>query len=111
MRLLMLCIVSAFFLMAGNAWAEVDINTANASELAQELRNVGPAKAAAIVEYRKMHGAFKSVDELVQVHGIGEATIEMNRDSITLSDPKPASGLDPGGSRKSDMADSEQFTR
>ncbi len=99
MKLLTFCIVSMFFLAAGNTWAGVNINTASASELAQELKNIGPAKAAAIVEYRKMHGVFKSVDQLAEVHGIGKATLEMNRDLIVLSDPK--SGVESGTGKNS----------
>ena len=109
MKLLSFCIVSAFFLAANVAWAEVNINTASATELAQELKNVGPSKAAAIIEYRKMHGNFKSVDELVEVHGIGESTLEMNRAVITLEDSK--SGDKPGAvrSNESNLADSKQL--
>ena len=87
MKLWMGCLFSVLVMTMGSAWAEVNINTASASELAQELDNVGSAKAAAIVEYRKMYGDFKSVDDLVQVHGIGETTLEMNRGRIILSDP------------------------
>ena len=98
MRLFTICIVSMLLLAAGSAWAEVNINRADASELSRVLKNVGPAKAAAIVEYRKLHGNFKSVDELTQVHGIGKATVEMNQGLITLDDPAPvpASGAGVG---------------
>lgn len=56
----------------------ININTANADQLAQ-LSGVGPAKADAIVQYRNENGPFESVDDLVQVRGIGEATVEKNR--------------------------------
>ncbi|MGP7733162.1 ComEA family DNA-binding protein [Oceanimonas smirnovii] len=56
----------------------ININTANADQLAQ-LSGVGPAKADAIVQYRNENGPFKSVDDLMQVRGIGEATVEKNR--------------------------------
>jgi competence protein ComEA len=36
------------------------------------------------VEYRDQHGSFKSADDLTQVKGIGEATVEKNRSRITL---------------------------
>ncbi len=74
-------------LLAGQAFAaegSVNINTADAAALDQVLLNVGPAKAQAIVEYRKEHGAFKSVEELAMVKGIGLKTVEKNRDRITL---------------------------
>ena len=89
MKLFSILAVLVLFSAAGIVSAEVNINAASVSELAEGLKNIGPAKAAAIVEHRKMHGAFKTVDELVSVHGIGEATLEMNRDAIVLTDPEP----------------------
>lgn len=67
----------------------VDINSADAERLAEHLDNVGPVKAERIVEYREEHGAFESVDELVSVRGIGLATLEDNRDAITVDDEGP----------------------
>ena len=55
----------------------VNINTANALEL-ELLQNIGPAKAARIIEYREQNGPFTSVDDLVQVSGIGPKTLEDN---------------------------------
>ncbi len=69
----------------------VDINTASAEELAEALQGVGPSKAEAIVAYRKQNGPFRSVDELVEVKGIGEATVEANRDRLTVSEMLPSS--------------------
>ncbi len=90
MKLLSILIAFILFSVAGPAAAEVNINTASASELAEGLTNIGPAKAAAIIEYREMHGAFKAVDDFASVHGIGEVTLEMNKDVIILTDPEPA---------------------
>ncbi len=56
----------------------LDINTANAQELTQ-LNNIGLKKAQQIVDYRNLHGQFTSIDDLKNVKGIGEATIEKNR--------------------------------
>lgn len=64
--------------------APVNINTASADQLAMSLKGVGESKAQAIVDYRTQHGAFKSADELVQVKGIGERTVELNRQDILL---------------------------
>ena len=71
---------------AGNAFAadKVNLNTADAATIDRVLLNVGPAKAQAIVDYRKQHGAFRSIEELAEVKGIGLATIEQNRDRITV---------------------------
>ena len=62
----------------------VDINHADADTLAKELNGIGPAKAKAIVEYRNQHGAFKTVEQLSDVSGIGEATIEKNKSKLVV---------------------------
>ena len=56
----------------------VDINTADVRQL-QTLSGVGPVLAERIVQYREEHGPFQSVEELLQVKGIGEATLEKFR--------------------------------
>ncbi len=63
---------------------QIDINIADAATIAVTMKGVGEAKAAAIVAYRNDHGAFKSVDDLVLVKGIGEKTIEVNRDLVIV---------------------------
>ncbi len=70
--------------------AAVNINTATAEQLADAMKGVGPSKAQAIVDYRKAHGPFKSVDELVQVKGIGLKTVEKNREQLTVTGAKAA---------------------
>lgn len=67
----------------------VNINTADAGTIAESLDGIGMAKAEAIVAYRDKHGAFESAAQLVQVKGIGERTVERNRDAIQLNG-KPA---------------------
>ncbi len=66
----------------------IDINTADAGTIATTMKGVGEAKAAAIVAYRNDHGAFKSVDDLVLVKGIGEKTVEINRDVMMVGQVK-----------------------
>lgn len=61
----------------------ININTATAHEL-RKIDGIGEVKAYAIIEYRDEHGGFKSVDELVNVSGIGEKTVEKIRDMITV---------------------------
>ncbi|HVY22817.1 MAG TPA: helix-hairpin-helix domain-containing protein [Steroidobacteraceae bacterium] len=74
-------------MMSGPAMAGmVDINRADAATIAKELKGVGPAKAKAIVDYRTAHGAFKSVDELRNVHGIGDKLLARIRSDISLND-------------------------
>ena len=62
----------------------VNINTADAATLADGLKGVGLKKAEAIVAYRNEHGPFKSVDELVNVKGIGEKSLEKLRPLVVL---------------------------
>ncbi len=61
----------------------VNINTADLNELIT-LSGIGPAKAQAIIDYREENGAFKSIDDLQQVSGFGEKTVEKLRESITI---------------------------
>jgi competence protein ComEA len=63
----------------------VNINTADAATLDRVLIGIGPAKAEAIVVYRKANGAFRSPDQLASVKGIGLSTIERNRDRILVA--------------------------
>ncbi len=62
----------------------VNINTADAATLAGSLRGIGRSKAEAIVAYRSENGPFKSVDDLVNVKGIGAKTLEQLRPMISL---------------------------
>lgn len=64
-------------------FAAVNINSATAVELAS-LNGVGETKAAAIVSYREAQGPFKSVEDLGKVKGIGQATIDKNRENLTV---------------------------
>jgi competence protein ComEA len=62
----------------------VNVNSADAETISAELQGVGFTKALAIVDYRKSHGPFKSVDDLTLVKGIGARTVEINRVNILL---------------------------
>ncbi|MFA0810806.1 ComEA family DNA-binding protein [Microbulbifer epialgicus] len=64
--------------------SEVNVNSASALELAEKLDGVGKARAQLIIEYREKHGPFTSVDQLLNVKGIGAATLEKNREKIRL---------------------------
>jgi len=62
----------------------VDINTADAQELAEGLTGIGLSKAEAIVAYRDENGPFTSADDLANVKGVGSKTVERNRDMIVV---------------------------
>ena len=62
----------------------VNINTADAEQIASAMTGVGESKAKAIVEYREQHGKFKSIQDLEYVDGIGEKTIEKNSHKLTM---------------------------
>lgn len=64
--------------------APININTADADTLAAELTGIGATKAAAIVAYRESHGLFKSLDDLVNIKGIGAKTLEKNRANLVI---------------------------
>ncbi len=86
-------------LCVGPAWAQstaragaarpelvgtINVNTATPDQL-ELLPGVGPERARAIVEWRSEHGAFKSVDDLLQVAGIGQKALERMRPHVSVS--------------------------
>ncbi|MBX0358785.1 helix-hairpin-helix domain-containing protein [Halobacillus sp. Nhm2S1] len=65
------------------AGEKVSINRASASEM-ETLNGIGPSKAASIIKYREENGPFSSVEDLVNVPGIGEKTLENLKELITV---------------------------
>lgn len=63
---------------------QVNINTATAEELAKVLTGIGISKAKKIVEYREKFGSFVSIEQLKEVSGIGQATLDKNVGKIAL---------------------------
>ncbi len=61
----------------------ININTAGINEL-MTLSGVGEAKAKAIIEYREKNGSFKSIEDIKNVSGIGEAAYQKIKDYITV---------------------------
>ena len=72
--------------LAGHSSPEPYTITAAPEDL-ERLPGIGPAKAEAIAAYRTEHGPFRTVDQLMEVSGIGEATLEALRPYITASAP------------------------
>lgn len=64
----------------------VNINTADKESLMMSIKGVGETRAEAIIAYREQNGAFKSVEELAEVRGIGTSIVEKNMDSLSVTD-------------------------
>lgn len=88
MKILRQMILAAFLMpaIAFGAGA-IDINTADKASLMQ-IQGVGEARAEAIINYREQYGPFMSVDELTEVQGIGQKTLEDNRERLTAGNPE-----------------------
>ena len=67
----------------GGSDGKININTANESEL-DTLPGIGPSRAKDIINYREKVGAFKSIEEIKNVSGIGEAAFEKMKEIITI---------------------------
>ncbi|MCH5195495.1 MAG: ComEA family DNA-binding protein [Oscillospiraceae bacterium] len=62
---------------------KININTASLEQL-KTLSGIGDVKAQAIIDYREANGGFASIEELVNVKGIGGKTLDNLRDCITV---------------------------
>lgn len=63
--------------------SKVNLNTADATEL-QTLSGIGEKKAQDIISYRETNGSFQTVEDLLNVSGIGDKTLENLREMITV---------------------------
>ena len=80
MRIILLTLLLLF---STSALTVVNINTASETEL-ESLKGIGPARAKAIIEYRKAHGNFISIDSLDNVEGIGPGILKKIRPDVAL---------------------------
>lgn len=83
-------IISLLFALSISSFAafaadKININTASADEL-QLLNGVGPSTANAIVDYREQNGAFASVEDLVNIKGIGEKKVANLAEQVTVAE-------------------------
>ena len=69
------------------AGAAVDLNRASQAEL-ESLPGIGPAKAEAILTYRRQHGAFRRIEDLQRVPGFGPVTVNRLRPDLQVG-PAP----------------------
>lgn len=88
---LLLALVS-FGVFAGSP---VNVNKANAEEIAKGLDGIGPKKAQAIVEYRQKQGPFKTAEDLLKIKGIGQKTLDKNKAFIKLTDASVPTSASP----------------
>jgi competence protein ComEA len=63
--------------------SKININKADETEL-QNLPGIGPAKAAAIIEYRNTNGPFKAIEDLKNISGIGDKTFDKLKDLLAI---------------------------
>src|SRR6266478_1898187 len=88
---LIFCLLMLFFVAESISAATkkpplkpININTANSEEL-QQVPGIGPATAEKILQMRKSYGAFKSVDDLLSIRGIGRKRLEKMRKYLVVS--------------------------
>lgn len=86
-------LLAALILTTGPAFAaastpagKVNLNTATASQL-EDLPGIGPSLAARIVDHRQKNGAFKSVEEVLAVKGIGEKNFAKIQSFLSVGAP------------------------
>lgn len=85
------CCLSVLLLVISlPVFAALDLNRASAEQLAEQLQGIGMAKAQEIVRYRQDRGPFDSVDQLIEVKGIGTVLLEKNRQNLTVGPPEKA---------------------
>jgi competence ComEA-like helix-hairpin-helix protein len=75
---------------AGQTAELLDLNAATVQQLAEQLPGIGPAKAQRIVQWRERNGPFPSIDQLIDVHGIGPKTLERLRPLLRVGDAASA---------------------
>ena len=80
----LLSLLLIFTLFAGNLlYADpVNVNTATAEQIAENLQGIGIKKAQAIIQYREQNGKFNTAEDLLNVKGIGESTLMKNQHNL-----------------------------
>src|SRR5271163_2988027 len=87
---LVLCVfLSPLFAKKKPPAAPINLNTATSEQL-QQVPGIGPSTADKILQMRKSYGAFKSVDDLLAIRGIGPKRLEKMRKYLTVAKAAPA---------------------
>lgn len=91
-----LALVLSVGLLFPMAWAEaagskIDINSASLEQL-ESVKGVGPDLAQNILTYKKDHGAFKTLDDLGNVKGVGKVRLEALREAFTVGSTPSSAG-------------------
>lgn len=71
------------FFLSSLLFSAINVNKASSAQL-QTLNGIGPTKAQEIINYRKSHGGFKTVEELVNVKGIGPKTLMKMKAQVAI---------------------------
>jgi len=77
--------VALFFAFISVSFAAVNLNTATMEQL-EAIKGIGPSKAQAIIDYRQKNGGFKTVDDLKNVKGFGDKSVDKFRSELTVGD-------------------------
>ena len=83
--------------------APVNLNTATSEQL-QEVPGIGPSTADKILQMRKSYGAFKSVNDLLAIRGIGPKRLEKMRKYLVIAKPALAKPAPPAKKPATDSA-------
>src|SRR3989339_452854 len=87
---LLLMILGGIFLFMQNVLADdslkININTADVGTLDLLLPGIGAVKAQAIIDYRELNGPFETIEEIMDVSGIGQVTFDGLKDLMTVGD-------------------------
>lgn len=81
---LLIALVSMTSISAIASDSTVNINLADEATLETSLEGVGPALARRIVEFREMYGPFESLDQFLEVKGVGPKIVETNQGKIVF---------------------------
>ncbi len=65
----------------------ININTAD-KEVLMSVKGIGERRAEAIINYRNEHGPYKSIDQLAEIKGIGQALVDANRSILSVDEMK-----------------------